>query len=123
MNVGADKNGLAMLEDFVEAGDADVGEILVLVMQSRLVNGVVNDVGNRADRHVDAEEIAAKFVDTAIGTVADEGQAEGGLPEPIFGHRQMEEHLIVGDGWRKGIGQGGLSAIAALIDKLAAGAR
>jgi hypothetical protein len=102
---------LAVLKDLVETGDADVGEILRAVVRTCLVDGVVDDVVDRADRQVDVEEIATKLLNAAIGTVADEGQAEDGLPEPIFGHRNVAEHLIVGDRGREGVGQSGLSAV------------
>src|SRR6202040_2539742 len=111
---------LAVLENLVEAGDADVGEVLTEVVGARLVDGVADDVVDRADGHVDTEKIAAKFVDAAIGTVADESQAEGGLLEPILGYGQMEEYLVVGDGRRESVVQGGLSTVALLIDKLSA---
>ena len=68
MHVGTDENGLAILKNLIEAGDADVGEILGVVVGTCLVDGVVNDVMHGANRHVDAEEIAAKFVNAAIGT-------------------------------------------------------
>jgi len=92
MDVGADQNGLTVLEDFVEAGDADVGEILRAVVGTRLVDGVMHDVVDRAGRHVDTQKIAIELVNAAIRTVADECQAESGLPEPILGDGQMEEH-------------------------------
>ena len=44
MDIGADQNGLAVLEDFVEAGDADVGQILREVVRTCLVDGVMHDV-------------------------------------------------------------------------------
>ena len=111
MDIGADQNGLAVLEDLVEAGDADVGEILLEVVGTRLVDGVMHDVVHRAGRHVEAEDVAIKFVNAAIRTVADEGQTEGGLLEPILGVGQMEKHLVVGDGGREGVVQSGLSAV------------
>ena len=123
MDVSADENGLAILKNLVKARDADVGEILRAVVGACLVDGVMNDVMHGADRQVDAEEIAAKFVNAAIGTVADQGQTEGGLLEPILGDGQMEEDLLVGGGGREGIVQGGLGTVALLIDKLATDTR
>ena len=120
MEVGADQNGLTLLEDFVETGDADVGEILGTVMRTRLVDGVMHDVVHGARGHVDVEKIAIELVNAAIGTVADEGQTESGLLEPILGDGQMEEHLVIGFGASEGIVQSGLRALALLIDKLAA---
>src|SRR5208282_4482710 len=87
-----------------------------------LVDGVADDAVDRANGHGDMEEIAAKFMDAAIGTVADEGQAEDGLLEPILGYGRMEEYLVIGDGRREGVVQGGLSTVALLIDKLSADA-
>ena len=80
MHVGTDeKFGLAILKNLIEAGDADVGEILGVVVGTCLVDGVVNDVMHGANRHVDAEEIAAKFVNAAIGTVARGASRRGRL--------------------------------------------
>ena len=108
------------MENFVEAGDVHVGEILTEVMGACLVDGAVHDVVHGADGQIDAEKIAAKFVDAAIGAVADQGQAEGDLLEPIFADWQMEEHLVVGSGGGEGVSKSGLSAVGLLIDKLAA---
>ena len=94
-----------------------------MVVGTCLVDGVVNDVMHGANRHVDAEEIAAKFVNAAIGTVAEERQGEGGLLEPMLGDRQLEEHLIVAGGGREGVVEGGLEhGRALLIDNLQADA-
>ena len=122
MDVGADENGLALLEDFVETGDGNVAEMVAEVIGTCLGDGILHDVVDRADRHVDAEEVAVEFVDAAIGTVADQGQAQSGLLEPILGNRQKEEDRIVGLVGREGIDQRGLSDVGLLIDKLAADA-
>ena len=119
-DVGADENGLALLEDFVETGDVHVGEILAVVVKARLVDGILHDVVDGADGHGDAEEVATKFVDATIGTVADEGQAERGLREPILGDRQLEEHLVVVCGGRgESIVQSGPSRGGLASDELA----
>ena len=95
----------------------------VVVASTCLVDGVVNDVMHGANRHVDAEEIAAKFVNAEIGTVAEERQGEGGLLElEMLGDRQLEEHLIVGAGRAKASSRAASSTVALLIDKLAADA-
>jgi hypothetical protein len=73
-------------------------------------------------RQIDAEEIAAEFVNPAIGIVADQRQAESGLLEPILGDRQTKEYLVVSDGERESLVQGSLRSVTLLIDKLAADA-
>jgi hypothetical protein len=86
-NIGAHQHGSAALEDFIKGGHVDVGQMVLEVIGAGLVDGSVHDVVHRAHRQVHAQEIAAKFDDATIGTVADQGQAQGGLPQPRFGHR------------------------------------
>jgi hypothetical protein len=60
-------------------------------------------------------------VNAAIRTVADERQTEGGLPQPTFGDRQVEQGLVIGRGGRrKGILQSGLRRGGLLVNELAA---
>ena len=110
---------MAVLEDFIEAGNVDVGELLLLVVRAGLVHRVLDDVVHQALRHVDIEQIAAKFPDAAVGTVAEQDQAEGDLPQPGLGHRQLEEHVVIRRLGSEGFLQGGLSGGGLLIDKLA----
>ena len=65
--VGADEDGLLILEDFVETAEANVGEILTEVVRPCFTDGILQDVVHGADRQVDAEEVAAKLVDATIG--------------------------------------------------------
>jgi len=119
-DVGAHQHGLAILEDLIETGDGDVAQIVAEVLGARLVDGITQDVVHRADRHVHAEKITAKFVDAAIGTVADHGPTEGDLPQPTLGDGQVEQHLVIGHGGRgERIVQSGLGGGGLLIDKLA----
>src|SRR5207245_6029976 len=109
---------LAVLEDFIEAGNVDVGELLLLVVRAGLVHRVLDDVVHRALRHVDSEQIAAKFLDAAVGTVAEQEQAEGDLPQPRLGHRQGEEHVIIRHLGSEGFLQGGVGGGGLLINNL-----
>ena len=56
-------------------------------MGTGLGHGILEDVVNRADGHGDIDKIAEKFLDATHGTVADERQAQGCLPQPRFGDR------------------------------------
>src|SRR5258708_13101339 len=61
-DVGANQNGSALLEDFVEAGDVHVGEILTAVVGTCLIDGVEDDVMHGANRHVNPDEPPPKLV-------------------------------------------------------------
>src|SRR4029077_19461430 len=67
------------------------------------------------------EEVGEQFVDTAEGTVADEGEAEDQLPQPGFGHGQPEEELRRwGRWWSERLVESVVGVAELLIDELAA---
>ena len=86
-DIGAHQHGPAVLEDFIQRSDIDVPQRGPQVVGTGLGHGILEDVVNRADGHGDIDKIAEKFLDATHGTVADERQAQGCLPQPRFGDR------------------------------------
>lgn len=75
---------------------------------------------NRADTAQCIEELAKQFDDAPIGTVANQYQAQYQLKQPVLGHRQMEQDILITYGRRKGLIKRLLCLVFLLVDKLSA---
>ncbi len=64
---------------------------------SRFLKPVVN--GADADRRI--EEIAKQLDNIAIGAVANQHKSQDQLVQPVFGHGQMKQNIVIALGRRK----------------------
>jgi hypothetical protein len=116
-DIGPHQDGRA-LKDFIEGSDTDVGERLLVIEGASLGDGAAKNVMDRADRQGQVEEVTPKFDDATQGTAADQQQGERGLRQPLLGHGQEEEDLVVALGGGERVVQSGLGGGCLLIDEL-----
>jgi len=96
VDVHADEDGLAGLEDLVVRADADRGEVFAFMDGAGGLDGVADEVVDRAEAEVAiVEEGVEEFLHAAVGRMADQDQGKGELFDPGFRDREMEEDLVV----------------------------
>src|SRR3954454_20805984 len=93
--VGTYQDGAAILKDFIQRGDFEVGQVWRIVVGPSFGDRLLMNVVHGAEGDGASEQIAEKLDDATIGAVADEGQGEDDLPQPGFGDGQIEEDLLV----------------------------
>lgn len=100
--------------------DADKGEILLLVETLGLIDCLLEDVVDGADREGMIEQVSEQFTDATERAVADEDQAQDQLAQPRSGDGQPEEQILWGSGRGEGQVETLVGLVQLLIDELAA---
>ena len=100
--------------------EADVAEVLTVVVAARPRNGALEEVVEGAQGARGVEDVAAQRVDAAQGAVTAEDQTEGELPEPGLGDGEVDENAAIAGVGSEGLVEGVLGLVGLLVDERAA---
>jgi hypothetical protein len=98
--IDASQHRRGTLEYFVMRATTNCKVILGTIDGARLPGRGLEPVMDRADADGDVEQIAQQLSYVSVRTVADQDQGQRQLAQPPFGHRQMEECVVIPGGKR-----------------------
>ena len=90
------------------------------VDRARLPRGRLEHVVDAAQADGQAQQVAQELDDAAVRAAADQRQRDDHLAQPGLGHRQLEQHRLVGRRRREGVIQRRAGLVRLLVDELAA---
>src|SRR5580700_10173660 len=84
-----------MLKDLVVSADPDTAELLLVVDLASCGRRSLNDIVDGAEGDVEVEAVAKDLKNAPERAVAEQQQSDHELMQPVFGDRQVKEHLVV----------------------------
>ena len=120
MGVNAHQDRVVAVEDFVMQSNPNLGEVLGLLDVCGALSSGLMQVVYATHADGDDQNVAHEFHHATVGAVANECEGKSDLVQPRFGHREVEQDIIITSRWGECLFQRELSLCLLLVDKLAA---